>query len=367
MSVPVLTFFNNKGGVGKTSLVYHLAWMLYDLGHRVLACDLDPQANLTAAFLNEERLESLWDESDTAYRSTIFECVKPLMQVGDLQLSYLQSIVLQPEPFQADLRLIPGDLALAGFEDTLSAEWPNALGSSDLYRPFRILTAFSTIMQEAAAEMNASIILADVGPNLGAINRSALIATDYVVVPLGADLFSLRGLHNLGPTLKRWRQDWKRRRDNWSTPDFPLPKGDMKPIGYVMQQHGVRLNRPVIAYDKWVNRMPEEYARNLLDDNDGPYPDTPAQDKEHALATVKHYRSLVPMAQEARKPIFHLTPADGAIGAHATAANAARDDFKALAEKITARIKLGESIKMNDIQHKSEDEAIAIVEEAESI
>ena len=61
MSVPVLTFFNNKGGVGKTSLVYHLAWMLYDLGHRVLACDLDPQANLTAAFLNEERLESLWD------------------------------------------------------------------------------------------------------------------------------------------------------------------------------------------------------------------------------------------------------------------------------------------------------------------
>lgn len=343
MSVPVLTFFNNKSGVGKTSLVYHLAWMLYDMGHRVLACDLDPQANLTAAFLNEERLESLWDESDTAStsRSTIFECVKPLMQVGDLQLSYLQSIVLQPEMFQADLRLIPGDLALAGFEDTLSAEWPNALGSSDLYRPFRILTAFSTIMQEGAAKMNASIILADVGPNLGAINRSALIATDYVVVPLGADLFSLRGLRNLGPTLRRWRQDWKRRRDNWSIPDFPLPQGEMKPIGYVMQQHSVRLKRPVIAYDKWVNRMPEEYARNLLDDNDGPSPETPAQDEAHALATVKHYRSLVPMAQEARKPMFHLTPADGAIGSHAAAANGARDDFKALAEKIIARIKLG--------------------------
>jgi len=64
MPVPVLTFFNNKGGVGKTSLVYHLAWMLTDLGYRVLACDLDPQANLTAAFLDEERLENLWDEND---------------------------------------------------------------------------------------------------------------------------------------------------------------------------------------------------------------------------------------------------------------------------------------------------------------
>ena len=63
--------------------------------------------------------------------------------------------------------------------------------------------------------MNASIILADVGPNLGAINRSALISSDYVVVPLGADLFSLRGLRNLGPTLNRWRQDWKSRRKNW--------------------------------------------------------------------------------------------------------------------------------------------------------
>ena len=344
MPVPVLTFFNNKGGVGKTSLVYHLAWMLYDMGHRVLACDLDPQANLTAAFLNEGRLEGLWDESDaaSASRSTIFECVKPLMQVGDLQLPSLQSVVLQPDLWPPDLRLIPGDLALAEFEDTLSAEWPNALGSGNLYRPFRILTAFSTIMQEGAAKMDASIILADVGPNLGAINRSALIATDYVVVPLGADLFSLRGLRNLGPTLRRWRQDWKRRRDNWSIPDFPLPQGDMKPIGYVMQQHSVRLNRPVIAYDKWVNRMPEEYARNLLDDNDGPYPATPEQDDEHALATVKHYRSLVPMAQESRKPIFHLTPADGAIGSHAAAANTASDDFEALAEKITSRIKLGE-------------------------
>ena len=47
MSVPVLTFFNNKGGVGKTSLVFHLAWMFAEMGKRVVAVDLDPQANLT--------------------------------------------------------------------------------------------------------------------------------------------------------------------------------------------------------------------------------------------------------------------------------------------------------------------------------
>ena len=58
MGVPVLTFFNNKGGVGKTSLVYHLAWMFSEMGKRVIAVDLDPQANLTSAFLPERDLSS---------------------------------------------------------------------------------------------------------------------------------------------------------------------------------------------------------------------------------------------------------------------------------------------------------------------
>ena len=337
MTVPVLTFFNNKGGVGKTSLVYHLAWMLSDMGHQVLACDLDPQANLTAAFLDEERLERLWENDNDQPGRTILQCIRPLTKVGDIKEPSLVKIA-------NSLNLIPGDLALAGFEDTLSAEWPNALGSNptELFRPFRILTAFSTVMQSGAAKIDASVILADVGPNLGAINRSALIATDYIIVPLGSDLFSLQGLRNLGPTLNRWRQDWQRRSENWESPDFPLPAGRMQPVGYVVQQHSVRLNRPVQAYDKWVNRMPREYARNLLNDQKGPYPATPAQDEQHALATVKHYRSLVPMAQEARKPIFHLAAADGAIGSHAAAANDARRDFKELAKKIVQKVRLFE-------------------------
>lgn len=331
MIVPVLTFFNVKGGVGRTSLVYHLAWMLSDIGYQVLACDLDPQANLTAAFLNEERLEELWKDNNSAAGQTIMQCVMPLTRAGD---------VLSPALVQIaqTLGLIPGDLALAGFEEVLSTEWPNALDSGELYRSFRVLTAFATVMQDGARQMNADIILADVGPNLGAINRSALIATDFIIVPLGADLFSLQGLRNLGPSLNRWRDDWRKRKDNWQQSEFALPAGAMKPIGYVVQQHGVRLSRPVKAYDKWVNRMPEEYARNLLGDNAGPYPATPALDTAHALATVKHFRSLVPMAQEARKPIFHLTTADGAIGSHAAAANDARRDFKRLANRIAQMV-----------------------------
>lgn len=334
MSVPVLTFFNNKGGVGKTSLVYHLAWMLSDLGYRVLACDLDPQSNLTSMFINEDRLEILWP--DRGKRKTIYSALQPLLDgTGDIESPHLESIT--EEMYIQSLSLIVGDLMLSSVEDELSSQWPECLDRRP--RAFRVISALWRILQKAASDQRTQFILVDVGPNLGALNRSVLVATDYVIVPLGADLFSLQGLRNLGTTLQEWREGWQDRYPRNPLPELSIPEGLIQPIGYVVQQYGVRLDRPVKAYDKWVNRMPAEYARNLLSNQKGPYAETPEDDEKNALATVKHYRSLVPMAQEARKPIFHLKPADGAIGAHASAAGSAYQDFKILAEKIINRIR----------------------------
>jgi cellulose biosynthesis protein BcsQ len=332
MSPPVLTFFNNKGGVGKTSLIYHLAWMFASLRKRVVIVDLDPQANLTAAFLDEDKIETIWNRQDM--RSTIYQCVKPLTGVGDIAEPILQNIA-------TDLYLLPGDVNLSGYEDALSAEWPNSMGDNNLYRPMRMLSSFWQVMQMASSKVQADIIMVDIGPNLGAINRSVLVATDYVVIPLGADLFSLQGLKNLGPTLRSWKNLWEKRLDNWNgstertaSPDFQLPQGKMQPIGYLCQQHGVRLDRPVKAYDKWVQRIPKVYRESVL--NEIPNGNIRQEDDPYCLATIKHYRSLIPMAQEHRKPIFNLTSADGAIGSHANAVQDAKKDFKQLAVKIAA-------------------------------
>jgi chromosome partitioning protein len=339
MSTPILTFFNNKGGVGKTSLIYHLAWTLADMGKSVLIADLDPQANLTAAFLDEEEIERLWENPQPG--STIFRSVKPLTGVGDIAEPRLQRITRR-------LHLIPGDVELSSFEDSLSSEWPNSMGDNNLYRPMRILSSIWQVLQLGTAQALADIVLVDIGPNLGAINRSVLIATDYVVIPLGADLFSLQGLKNLGPTLRSWKGLWAKRLDNWGKSndaadhaDFKLPNGRMQAIGYLCQQHSVRLDRPVKAYDKWVKRIPGVYREAVLQDTAANQltPDT----DPHCLGTIKHYRSLIPMAQEHRKPIFNLTSADGAIGSHAAAVQDAREDFKKLAGKILAKIENSES------------------------
>lgn len=327
MSVPVLTFFNNKGGVGKTSLVYHLAWMFAEQGLRVMAVDLDPQANLTAAFLDEDQLANLWTEDAGA--STIFRSVKPLLDVGDFAPVDYQQI-------DQRLALIPGDLGLSGFEDVLSATWTGALDDKNQARPFRILTAFWRAAQESAKRFDANLIVFDVGPNLGAINRAALLASTHVVVPLGADLFSLQGLRNLGPTLHEWRLGWTRRRNGWQSPEFDLPVGAMTPVGYIAMRHGVRLTRPVKAYTRWLDQIPGEFRHSVLAEAATAAPTI--ENDHYCLAMLRNYNSLMPLAQEARKPIFSLRSAEGAIGSHANAVAKAHADFVALARDIARRI-----------------------------
>ena len=60
-----------------------------------------------------------------------------------------------------------------------------------------------------------------------------------------------------------------------------------------------------------------------------------------SLQRIKHYRSLMPMAMEARKPMFALTSADGAIGAHQANVQQCHNDFSALCRQIAARVGVG--------------------------
>ncbi len=325
MSVPVIAFFNNKGGVGKTSMVYHLAWMFSDHGLRVIAADLDPQGNLTSAFLDDDRLEELMP--DDGHQQTIFGAVRPLKDgTGDIADPYVEII-------NDRLGLILGDMALSTFEDDLSDVWPKCLDGDP--RAFRVSSAFWRALQKAAAKRDTNVVLVDLGPNLGAINRVALIASDFVVIPLGPDLFSLQGLRNLGPALRNWREGWRKRVAGNPPGDIELPPGGIEPIGYMVLRHSIRLDRPVKAFDRWIARMPSTYAESVLSQQ--PDPDVTVDTDPNCIAKLRDYRSLMPLAQEARKPMFFLKAADGALGAHTYAVTDAYKDFRVVAEKIAAK------------------------------
>ncbi|MGB7070110.1 MAG: AAA family ATPase, partial [Pyrinomonadaceae bacterium] len=229
--------------------------------------------------------------------------------------------------------LVAGDLALSGFEDELSQQWPYCLEGKA--RAFRVIGAFHQIVARASEIRSADIVLIDVGPNLGAVNRAALIATDHVAIPLAPDLFSLKGLQNLGPRLRRWRGEWGERLKKRPN-GLELPEGRMEPLGYIVMQHAVRLDRPVKAYARWMARIPSVYREAVLGEQD-PQGGITIDRDPYCLATLKHYRSLMPLAQEARKPMFLLKPADGAIGGHAQAVQDCYRDFRMLALEVAKR------------------------------
>jgi cellulose biosynthesis protein BcsQ len=320
-----IAFFDNKGGVGKTTLVYHLAAMIAERGQTVLAVDLDPQANLTGMFLTEDELEPLWPDGE--HPKTIFGALRPIIRgLGDVQTPHVETI-------HARLGLVVGDLALSTFEDKLSDAWPRCHNRDE--SAFRTMTAFYRGVRKAAQSIAADWVLIDVGPNLGATNRAALIASEHVVIPVGPDLFSLQGLRNLGPALRSWRASWTELVAKNPDPGIEVPLGRIDPLGYVVMQHGMRDSKPPKAYQRWIDRFPAEYRQSVLGSE--PSPSVAAATDPYCLAMLEHYRSLMPMAMEARKPVFSLKPADGAIGAHGDAARRAHTDFLALARRIADR------------------------------
>jgi cellulose biosynthesis protein BcsQ len=284
-------------------------------------------------FLGEDRLEQLWPENE--HTNTVLGAVNPILRgTGDVRAPHVEEIT-------EHLGLIVGDLGLSRFEAKLSDAWPKCVDEDE--SAFRTVSSFYRALLLATQNVDADVVLIDVGPNLGAINRCAILAADFLAVPVAADLYSLQGLRNLGPTLREWRKQWEDRLARRPrSADLQLPGGRMEPVGYIILQHAVRLDRPVKAYQRWMKRIPEVYHAEIVD---SPISDSlPAEGDPHCLASLKHYRSLMPLAQDALKPMFHLKAADGALGAHLDAVRSCYDDFKRLAQVLWLRCGLDPAI-----------------------
>jgi len=299
--------------------------MFAELGYRVLAVDLDPQTNLSQIFLDDQKLYQLFEEKKTIKSA--------LSQIENKRGDILEAHV---EKIRDNLLLIPGDLDLSLVEDKLSQEWYSCLTGE--WYPFALESAFYRIIKNASERHSIDYVFVDVGPNFGAINRSSLISSDYLIVPSTADLFSLKGLSNIGSRIKSWSIEWQKRLEERRSDamELELPQADIFPLGYVLMQHGVTSNKPVKAYKKFADRIPDVFRLSL---KNAPLEEQISFENDiYCLALIKHYNSLMPMAMEARKPIFDLKPADGAIGAHYQAVKKVYNDFEVFCTKIIAKI-----------------------------
>lgn len=161
----------------------------------------------------------------------------------------------------------------------------------------------------------------DMGPSLGAINRSILLASDYFITPMSTDVFSLLALENIGASIKNWSgifnkgiggmEDTKRK-------SITKLKNvcDIKFLGYVEQQYTMKTvgetKRAVRAYEEILRKIPDEMRQKIIIPING----EKREDIEYKIGSIPNFYSLVPMSQTAHKPIFDLTNIDGVVGAH---------------------------------------------------
>ena len=158
-----------------------------------------------------------------------------------------------------------GDLALSGSEDELNSQWPDSLDRKP--RAFRVLSAFWRVIEHAAREREARLVLIDVGPNLGAVIGRAdrRRARGDPVGP--RPVFASRPQEprsdpaSLACRMVRTARPKPRRRSL-------DPRRRHAPAGYIVMQHAVRLDRPVKAYDRWMARIPAVYREAVLAERD---------------------------------------------------------------------------------------------------
>ena len=330
-----ISFFNHKGGVGKTTMLFNAAVEMGRLGKRVLMVDYDAQANLTAIALQDEMLTKLFEPG--ADGLTVAHAFAPLVG-GSGDLDAPEAVEVRP----GRVWLVPGDIRLSDFEGIMPNAFTEALAGQE--RGFRVTSAPYRLVQQLGEIVDADYAFVDLGPNVEALNRAVLLGSDYLIVPMASDLFSLRALPSVGGSLTTWIRQWATAKSVAPpTVNFPIPNGAPRVLGYVSQQFNVYRGEATAAFDQWIQRIPGEIEAGLLEplsihpDGRGGSLADPARSDGASVGDLKNFHSLVPHAQTLRQAIFELTADDVVRGGQVTRARASEDQFRLLCENIIAR------------------------------
>jgi cellulose biosynthesis protein BcsQ len=315
-----IAMFNNKGGVGKTTLTCNLAsFLATERGKRVVVVDCDPQCNSTQLILGVESAAELYTHPKSGY-STIYRILAPI-DVGESDIdSDVKVLPASDNRFEVDL--IAGDPEFAIIEDQLADAWSSLTGRK--IQGFR-RTCWNSTLRAVLANDAYDFAFYDIGPSLGSINRSVLAGCDNFLTPLSSDIFSIIGIRNISTWLKGWIDDFTHswnsvddsNREQWSVqfPHVELPRIGDGYVGYIVQQYITKSysgnRRATKAYEDIRTLVPQQIKESLTQFTPEPLQ---AAEAQLNLGDIPHLYSLVPLAQKNAVPISGLSSKDGLVG-----------------------------------------------------
>lgn len=330
--------FNNKGGVGKTTLTNNIASFIADtMNKRVLVVDCDPQCNTTQLLMGQEFASELYlDQESPSQITTISDILQPI-EDGDSKISD-SFVPIKSSDTRFNVDLIPGNPKFSVIEDRLGSAWHDLL-SGDVGGIRK--TNWNTLLIEKIKN-NYDYVFYDLSPSLGSINRSVLVGCDYFITPMGTDIFSILGIRNISDWLTGWiklyekslqlaEERFPNRIQSFGIGNILKIKNGY--LGYTVQQYitkskqGVR--RPTKAYEEIISNVPKAVELSLTSFI------KPNLSTSHLkLGDVPHLYSLIPLAQSNACPISKLKGADGLVGTQFKQ----QEDFNEILSRIVSNI-----------------------------
>lgn len=306
----IISLFNHKGGVSKTTTAFNLGWMMGLKGKTVLLADFDPQCNLTGMVMGFKGVDDL----AAIYESTPPNNIKDgLAPAFEAQPRAILPVVCVEVAGNTNLKLLPGHIDLAEYETTLGI----AQELSGSLLALRNLPGSIRFLLEATAEKyKADYVLVDMSPSLGPLNQNLLMTSDHFIVPLHPDYFSSMALSSLAKVLPRWKA-WAQvafQTDALKTADYPFPPPHPQFAGAAIQKYRPRLGKASKAFQRWIDQLIGGLKDTLL----------PALEKAGMVdivgfktrcgkeawvpvLEVADFNSLIALSQEYQVPVYALT------------------------------------------------------------
>ncbi len=304
-----IAIFNNKGGVGKTTIATMLGFMLASRNNRVLVIDLDPQSNTTQTVLDEQQIDRIYNPKTEAIRiKTIMDIIEPMRSTNEPKIGDVKPTIYSSKKHGFKFDIIPSSLKLSIFEDTLSRAWDDVKGSQ--IGGFRRTNWARQLFSQV--EKRYDYVLIDLSPNLGALNRSVMLNIDHFIIPTTGDIYNQYGVSNIGPWIKGWIKDYGRgvkflsedySEDYLKTLNLNLDTSEenyIKLLGFI--QNRVKFSeRNKYKIITWQEKFFEKIA--LAINNNLNFSFTDDIQKDLKLGTIKEVNSLLSESQNNTVPV----------------------------------------------------------------
>lgn len=310
----IITLYNHKGGVSKTTTTFNLASFLADQGKKILMVDADPQCNLTEIALAPVIAEL--DAKATTARvpdlpgTSILDALNQRIR-GDAAFIDLSKV--KTYEVRTNLYLLRGSVDLSTIEDDLAEAHVQRMSMrTNLMRTYVAIGDFLTRLAE---KENYDYVFIDVGPSSGALTRAFFLVCDAFFLPVAPDRFNVQAIGTLSKIIDRWMTEHSLIIEQYRELNLPIRPGTPAFLGAIVQAFKLYAGKPKPGYLLWMDRLPKEITISLKpvllahESKTSIKLYLPVKGKNIALE-IPDFNQLAPLMQEVGKAVFNISRED---------------------------------------------------------